>query len=123
MSSSPCGFLNIVLLCEPKELAKRIMDRGAETDDEVQFELEKVNDNELFKKYAEDFKNDYDIFEGMLIDGVLVDPSNYTVVEGSTVVTLKPEYLKTLSTGDHTLKMVYVNDLSVSADFTVVFLC
>lgn len=55
-------FLNIVLLCDEKELAKRIMDRGAETDDEVQFELEKVSDNNLFRKYAEQFKNDYDIF-------------------------------------------------------------
>lgn len=55
-------FLNIVLLCDEKELAKRIMDRGAETDDEVQFELEKVGDNKLFERYAEKFKNDYDIF-------------------------------------------------------------
>ena len=55
-------FLNIVLLRNPTELAQRIMDRGAETDDEVQFELEKVGDNKLFKKYAEEFKNDYDIY-------------------------------------------------------------
>ena len=55
-------FLNIVLLCNEKELAKRIMDRGAETDDEVQYELNKVTDNKLFEKYAEEFKNDYDIF-------------------------------------------------------------
>lgn len=50
-------FLNIVLLCEPKQLGKRIMDRGDGRD-----ELNKVNDNELFKYYAEEFKNDYDIF-------------------------------------------------------------
>lgn len=49
-------FLNIVLLCEPEELIKRIADRG---DD--QEELDKVSDNELFKYYAEEFKNDYDI--------------------------------------------------------------
>ncbi len=55
-------FLNIVLLCNEKELAKRIMDRGAETDDEVQYELSKVTDNRLFEKYVEEFKNDYDIF-------------------------------------------------------------
>lgn len=50
-------LLNIVLLCEPEQLSKRITDRGDGTD-----ELNKVNDNELFKYYAEEFKNDYDIF-------------------------------------------------------------
>ncbi len=50
-------FLNIVLLCEPEQLSKRIIDRGDGTD-----ELNKVNDNNLFKSYAEKFKNDYDIF-------------------------------------------------------------
>lgn len=55
-------FLNIVLLCEPSVLAKRIMDRGAETDDDVQMELEKVDDNKLFERYARKFENDYDIF-------------------------------------------------------------
>ena len=33
-------------------------------------------------------------------------PSNYTVKEGSTIVTLKAEYLETLSVGKHTLSIV-----------------
>ena len=66
-------FLNIVLLCNPTELGRRIMDRGGETDDDVQYELEKVTDNELFKKYAEEFKNDYDIF---VIDTTNLSPQD-----------------------------------------------
>lgn len=40
------------------------------------------------------------------IDGKDVDASNYTVKEGSTIVTLKPSYLETLSAGKHTLAIV-----------------
>lgn len=40
------------------------------------------------------------------VDGKDVDSSNYTVKEGSTIVTLKPSYLETLSAGKHTLAIV-----------------
>ena len=36
-----------------------------------------------------------------------VDPSNYTLVEGSTILTLKKEYLSTLSAGVHNITFVY----------------
>ena len=40
------------------------------------------------------------------VDGKDVDASNYTIEEGSTIVTLKPFYLETLSVGKHTLAIV-----------------
>lgn len=40
------------------------------------------------------------------VDGKDVDSSNYTVKAGSTIVTLKPSYLETLSAGKHTLAIV-----------------
>lgn len=40
------------------------------------------------------------------VDGKDLDASNYTVKEGSTIVTLKAEYLGTLSVGKHTLAIV-----------------
>ena len=40
------------------------------------------------------------------VDGKDLDVSNYTVKEGSTIVTLKAEYLETLSVGKHTLAIV-----------------
>ena len=40
------------------------------------------------------------------IDGKDVDASNYTVKEGSTIVTLNASYLETLSAGKHTLAIV-----------------
>ena len=57
-------------------------------------------------------------FRSVRVDGNLVDPSNYTVTEGSTIITLKAEYLKTLSEGSHTFELVWT-DGSASTNFTV----
>lgn len=53
------------------------------------------------------------------IDGKDVDSSNYTVEEGSTIVTLKPSYLETLSAGKHTLAIVSDTG-TAETEFTVV---
>ena len=45
-------------------------------------------------------------FQKVQVDGKDLDASNYTVKEGSTIVTLKAEYLETLSAGRHTLAIV-----------------
>ncbi len=57
-------------------------------------------------------------FRSVKVDGNLVDPSNYTVTEGSTIITLKADYLKTLSEGSHTFELVWT-DGSASTNFTV----
>ena len=49
---------------------------------------------------------DFDKFDHVEVDDVLVDESNYTVTEGSTVITLKKEYIQTLSYGTHVVKIV-----------------
>ena len=50
---------------------------------------------------------DFSKFTGVKIDGVTVSAENYTAVSGSTVVTLKKNYLETLSVGNHTLTVMY----------------
>lgn len=45
-------------------------------------------------------------FQKVQVDGKDLDASDYTVKEGSTIVTLKAEYLETLSVGKHTLAIV-----------------
>lgn len=57
-------------------------------------------------------------FVGVKVDGILVDAKNYTVKEGSTIVTLKADYLNTLTAGSHTLEIVWT-DGSASTTFTV----
>ena len=57
-------------------------------------------------------------FVGVKVDGKTVDKKYYTVKEGSTIVTLKPEYLNTLTEGKHTLEIVWT-DGTASTTFTV----
>ena len=57
-------------------------------------------------------------FVKVLVDGKEVAPKNYTVAEGSTIITLKQKFLKTLSKGRHTLEIVWT-DGSASTHFTV----
>ena len=55
---------------------------------------------------------------GVKVDGNLVDEKNYTVKEGSTIVTLKADYLNTLSAGNHTFEIIWT-DGTASTRFTV----
>ena len=57
-------------------------------------------------------------FMGVKVDGNLVDVKNYTVKEGSTIVTLKADYLNTLSVGNHTFEIIWT-DGTASTGFTV----
>ena len=57
-------------------------------------------------------------FVGVYVDGELVDASNYTVTEGSTIVTFTPEYLKTLEEGDHTIEIQFTDGVAL-ADISV----
>lgn len=57
-------------------------------------------------------------FQKIQVDGKDLDASNYTVKEGSTIVTLKPSYLDTLSAGRHTLSIVSSTG-TASTEFTI----
>lgn len=58
------------------------------------------------------------------VDGKEISDENYTLESGSTILTLKPEYLKTLSIGKHTLSMTFNQSAdykggTVSKDFVI----
>ena len=57
-------------------------------------------------------------FVGVKVDGTLVDGKNYTVKEGSTIVTLKTDYLNTISVGIHTFEILWT-DGSASTTFAI----
>ena len=57
-------------------------------------------------------------FQKVQVDGKDLDASNYTVKEGSTIVTLKAEYLGTLSAGTHTLAIVSETG-TATTEFTI----
>ena len=66
-----------------------------------------VNDSECFSH-----------FTGVEIDGVLLAANAYTASSGSTVVTLKATTLQKLSTGTHTVTILF-DDGSVSTKLTI----
>lgn len=57
-------------------------------------------------------------FQKVQVDGKDLNNSNYTVKEGSTVVTLKAAYLETLSAGKHTISIVSATG-TATTDFTI----
>ena len=57
-------------------------------------------------------------FHAVKVDGKVIDPANYDATEGSTIITLKAEYLKTLATGSHTFAIVWNNGIA-GTNFTV----
>ena len=61
---------------------------------------------------------DFSKFVGVKIDGNTIDAKNYTAKEGSTIITLTTDYLKTLSIGTHTFEIVWT-DGSAITNFTV----
>ena len=58
-------------------------------------------------------------FTGVKVDGTLIGNDKYTAVSGSTIVTLKKDYLETLSVGKHTLSVVYT-DGECTTEFEVI---
>lgn len=61
---------------------------------------------------------DFSKFTGVKVDGNLIDKSNYTAKEGSTIITLKASYLNTLSAGTHTVEILWT-DGSASTTFAI----
>mgnify|MGYP004662898539 CR=1 FL=1 len=69
--------------------------------------------NLIFKANGE-----FSRFTGVKVDGTLIGNDKYSAVSGSTVVTLKKDYLETLSVGKHTLTVVYT-DSECTTEFQV----
>lgn len=60
----------------------------------------------------------YSKFTGVEIDGSALNAEDYTVSSGSTVLTLKPDYLNALAAGEHTITILYA-DGDAAGTFTV----
>lgn len=59
-------------------------------------------------------------FTGIKVDNVEVSSNNYTYSAGSVIINLKPEYLQTLSVGQHTLTAMFDDGGDVTVNFTIV---
>ncbi len=64
----------------------------------------------------------FDLFKTngkVYINDKLLDENNYTAKEGSTIITLKEDYLKTLSKGTYTLKVTFNDDRYAITNFFI----
>ena len=61
---------------------------------------------------------DFSKFTGVKVDGNLISSDKYNAASGSTVITLKNDYLGTLSVGNHTLTVVY-SDGECNTEFEI----
>lgn len=65
----------------------------------------------------------YDNFEGVICNGKkLVKDTDYTVAEGSTVVTLGSEYIKSLKAGEYTIRAVFTDCYSEPVTISIMAL-
>ena len=64
---------------------------------------------------------DFRLFDDgkVYVDNELVDLKNYTAESGSTIITLKKEFVDTLSVGEHTLKVLFNNGGEAITTFNV----
>ena len=61
----------------------------------------------------------FKLFKAVKVDDVVVDANNYSVSEGSTVVTFAKAYLNGLSSVSHSLEIVFSDDKSAKTQFTI----
>lgn len=71
-----------------------------------------VDDNETFSHFA-DGKG------SVKVDGQLLDPSQYTAISGSLMLTFSPNYLQTLAYGTHSLEVTFDDGVATTSFTTV----
>jgi len=64
-------------------------------------------------------KGAYGKFLGVEVDGVMLDGEHYTVRGGSTVVTLKAEWLEGQDSGKHTIRLHYTDGQTEEGSFRI----
>ncbi|MDO5556748.1 MAG: InlB B-repeat-containing protein [Clostridia bacterium] len=60
-----------------------------------------------------------DLLDKVLVDGAEIDSSKYLKESGGTIITLLKDYVKTLTVGEHTLKVTYLDGKSAETTFSV----
>ena len=65
------------------------------------------------------FDGPHGLFVAVYVDDVLVDPVNYTLKPGSTIVTFLKTFLDKLTVGEHQIRVEYADTAKAYATFTV----
>jgi hypothetical protein len=102
----------------PYNLVK-IADKEVTPEDDGTIVSDGTADSTFTLKGAGEVDNSFENFEYVAVDGTkLTRDVEYTVSKGSTIITLKDSYLKTLSAGDHVI-LINFSDGSTIVNLTV----
>ena len=102
----------------PTTISYAAKDGSGNTIQSVTWQKESRKNLDITFKRSEDDHLTYGLFGSLEIGGVTVDSANYGAAEGSLKLSIKPEYLETLSVGDHTVKVNF-QDGSATVKLTV----
>ena len=75
------------------------------------------NTNQVFKIRI---NANVSLFDKVYINNELVDPINYKVSEGSTIIEFNKEYIKKLKSGDYSLKVTFLDGKTAETNFTII---
>lgn len=81
----------------------------------IEGNMQTFNGNDLIVR----FNGDLEKLSKLKVNEIELDPNNYTKTSGSTIITLKKDYLKTLPEGMYTLKAEYEDGGYVSSNFII----
>jgi pectin methylesterase-like acyl-CoA thioesterase/lysophospholipase L1-like esterase len=95
---------------EPTEPSTEEPSTEVAADEDVIFEMlegakQTVNAGEKVKLVFRS-EADFSLFKGVSVDGVVIDPSNYTAKAGSTIITLNADYVAALPAGEHEVRIL-----------------
>ena len=76
-------------------------------------------DGVRIKRTKDDFKT-VDQLDAVFEQGKKVDPKNYTTKAGSVIITLLPEYLETLSVGEHVFTAIFKDGNAVTFKISII---
>jgi len=102
----------------PSTISYTAKDGSGNTIQSVTWQKGSGKNLDLTFKRSEDDHLTYGLFGSLEIGGVTVGSANYDTAEGSLKLSVKPEYLETLSIGDHPFKVNF-QDGSATVKLTV----
>ncbi len=103
---------------QPSTISYAAKDGSGNTIHSVTWQKGSGKNLDLTFKRSEDDHLTYGLFASLEIGGQAVGSANYGAEEGSLKLSIKPEYLETLSVGDHTVKVNF-QDGSATVKLTV----
>ena len=102
-------YVSFFIPIQPSLVEYEILDGANQTHDKVE-----NKEDDLTVRASGEYNN----YENVAVDGNVIDDSKYEDAEGSTIITLKADYLNSLAVGTHKLRINYPDGYA-ETNFTI----